>query len=60
MTPGDGSVDEHSKANLEVSSHFLVQLLTRMRAQRDVDAAQNTTGRHTAVNKVLERAQAAG
>jgi cyclin C len=60
MTPGDGSGDDQPKGGFEVSSFFLTQLLSRMRAQREADIAQGSGGRATAVNKVLERAQAAG
>ena len=63
MTPMEGSTtDDVPKAGMEVNSLFLVNLLSKMRTQREVDTAQGGMGigRPTAINKVLERAQAAG
>ncbi|KAG1822280.1 cyclin-like protein [Suillus variegatus] len=39
---------------------FLLQVLTRMRENRLSDMAHASSGRHVAVNKMLERTQAAG
>lgn len=48
-------------SGLEVNSTFLIQLMLRMRAQREGDLAHPASGRPgVAVNKMLERAQAAG
>lgn len=47
-------------AESRVTSAFLVRLLLRMRAQHEADVAHPPTGRPVAVNKMLERAQAAG
>lgn len=56
------TTDDVPKAGMEVNSLFLVNLLSKMRTQREVDTAQGGMGigRPTAINKVLERAQAAG
>ncbi|KZP07788.1 cyclin-like protein [Athelia psychrophila] len=43
-----------------VSAAFLVQLLVKMRENRQADLAHPASGRPTAVNKMLERTQAAG
>ncbi|TDL17693.1 hypothetical protein BD410DRAFT_816457 [Rickenella mellea] len=46
--------------NFEVTSTFLMAMLTKMRVMREADIAHPASGRPVAVNKMLERAQAAG
>ena len=68
LTHGDGAStgggDEPQVGSFEVKSVFLTQLLTRMRTMREADLTQQSTGRPSnagvAVNKMLERTQAAG
>jgi len=43
-----------------VTPAMLVALLTRMREAKWADMAHSASGRHVAVNKMLERTQAAG
>ncbi|KAH9853333.1 cyclin-like protein [Lenzites betulinus] len=54
-----GTPDEGSSSEV-VTPLFLVQLLLRMREARMADLAHPASGRPLAVNKRLERAQAAG
>lgn len=51
---------EDSARNEIITPTFLVQLLLRMREQRMADLAHPASGRPVAVNKMLERTQAAG
>ncbi|KAH9927865.1 cyclin-like protein [Amylocystis lapponica] len=55
-----GSSPMPSEQQLVVTPAFLTQLLLRMREARMVDLAHPATGRPVAVNKMLERTQAAG
>ena len=54
------TVQEDSARSEIVTPTFLVQLLVRMREQRMADLAHPASGRPVAVNKMLERTQAAG
>ncbi|CDO78274.1 hypothetical protein BN946_scf184588.g4, partial [Trametes cinnabarina] len=58
-----GSVDTAdvgAQGEVRVTPMFLVQLLLRMREARMADLAHPASGRPVAVNKMLERTQAAG
>lgn len=60
-TPGGGGQESlggaEQEGGAEVNSAFLIRLLATMQANRE---AHLTSGNPTAVNKMLERAQAAG
>lgn len=60
-TPGEGprDVEVPDGGNL-MTPAFLTQLLVRMRENRLADVAHPASGRPVAVNKMLERTQAAG
>ncbi|KAH8117199.1 cyclin-like protein [Phellopilus nigrolimitatus] len=66
ITPADAISEDVSRtatgsaSNLDVDSMFLVQLLNRMRALKEADVAHPASGRPVAVNRMLERTQAAG
>ncbi|KAI0922283.1 hypothetical protein AcW2_007020 [Taiwanofungus camphoratus] len=59
-TPSSGEVREEPALHLVVTPTFLVHLLMKMREARLTDLAHPASGRPVAVNKMLERAQAAG
>lgn len=60
-TPAEGQEDiEGSDGDNVVTPAFLTQLLVRMRENRLADVAHPASGRPVAVNKMLERTQAAG
>ncbi|CCM03238.1 uncharacterized protein FIBRA_05363 [Fibroporia radiculosa] len=63
-TPSAGDINDPSlimeMPQQVVTPAFLVQLLSRMREARLTDLAQSASGRPVAVNKMLERTQAAG
>jgi len=60
-TPVEGQEDvEVSDGDNMVTPAFLTQLLVRMRENRLADVAHPASGRPVAVNKMLERTQAAG
>ena len=61
MTSGDtpSTHDDGTQSEI-VTPILLVQLLLRMREQRMADLAHPPSGRPVAVNKMLERTQAAG
>ena len=54
------AMQEDSTRSEIITPTFLVQLLLRMREQRMADLAHPASGRPVAVNKMLERTQAAG
>ena len=54
------ATQEDGTRNKIITPTFLVQLLLRMREQRMADLAHPASGRPVAVNKMLERTQAAG
>ena len=57
-TPGEGN-DDGLRGN-EVDNALLVQLVNKMRTMRELDIAHPASGRPVAVNRILERTQAAG
>ncbi|KAI0915450.1 hypothetical protein AcV5_003666 [Taiwanofungus camphoratus] len=59
-TPSSGEVREEPALHPVVTPTFLVHLLMKMREARLTDLAHPASGRPVAVNKMLERAQAAG
>ncbi|KAI0951656.1 hypothetical protein AcV7_007692 [Taiwanofungus camphoratus] len=59
-TPSSGEVREEPALHPVVTPTFLVYLLMKMREARLTDLAHPASGRPVAVNKMLERAQAAG
>jgi cyclin C len=55
-----GAVDVGTGGGTMVTPAFLTGLLTRMREAKLADMAHPANGRHVAINKMLERTQAAG
>ena len=65
VTPSAGELVEDLLSQSDQSQHavtsiFLVHLVVKMREAHLADIAHPPTGRPVAVNKMLERAQAAG
>ena len=58
--PAAAVVKEDGAHSEAVTPMFLVQLLLEMREKRMEDVAHPASGRPVAVNKMLERTQAAG
>lgn len=54
------SLKDGEMSEKKITTAFLMQLLLKMRAMREADVAHPSTGRPVAVNRVLERTQAAG